>query len=198
MLKGNLATRPFYNDRLVALAIGLVALGALALAAFNVSELVALSHRRSELVAKIDRDTAEANRIQRETDALKKTIDIPMLKNLAGSTREANQLIDQRTFSWTIFFGLIEKKLPLDARLVAVSPKVERGVFNVTMIVVAKSPGDISAFDEALQSDGTFYDVLPSAFQQNDDGTLTATITSLYNPPNAQPKPLKAGGRGRQ
>jgi hypothetical protein len=197
MLRGNLSTRPFYNERFVTIAMALIALGALALAAFNASELLALSKRRSDLTSRIARDAAETRRIQGETETLKHTIDANTLRTLAGSTREANGLIDQRTFSWTIFFGLIEKKLPLDVRLVAVSPKVEKGVFTVTMIVVAKTAGDLSTFDDALQEDGTFYDVLPSAFQQNDDGTLSATIVSAYNPPTSAPKPPKATGKGR-
>ncbi len=197
MLRGNLSTRPFYNERIGTLAIGFVALVALALAAFNVSQLVALSRSRGDLTARIARDAAETRKIQDETAALGRTVDNNTLKALAVSTHEANSLIDQRTFSWTVFFGLIEKKLPIDARLVAVSPKVEKGVFTVTMIVVARTPGDVAAFDDALQSDGTFYDVLPSAFQQNDDGTLTATVVSLYNPPAGAPQPIKAGGRGR-
>jgi|SRR5215831_44670 len=197
MLKGNLSTRPFYNERFVTVAMALIALAAVALAAFNVSELVALSKRRSELTAKVSRDAAETRKIQSETDGLRRSVDPNTLRTLAGSTREANGLIDQRTFSWTVFFGLIEKKLPLDVRLVAVSPKVEKGVFTVTMIVVSKTAGDLSAFDDALQEDGTFYDVLPSAFQQNEDGTLTATIISAYNPPNSTPKPRKTTGKGR-
>ena len=39
MLRGNLSTRPFYNERFVTIAMVLIALGALALTAFNVSEL---------------------------------------------------------------------------------------------------------------------------------------------------------------
>jgi hypothetical protein len=194
MLKGNLSSRPFYNERLVTLAIGLVALAALGLAAFNVSQLVSLSKRRSLLTAKIERDVTETRRIQGETEALQRTVDQGTLKTLAISAREANSLIDQRAFSWTVFFGLIEKKLPLDVRLVAVSPRVDKGVFTVTMIVVARTVSDLSAFDDALQADGTFYDVLPSAIQQNDDGTVGSTIVSAYNPPAA---PAKTGGRGR-
>ena len=194
MLRGNLSTRPFYNERLVTLAIGIIALAALALTAFNVSQIVALSKRRSELTSRISRDAAETRKIQDETSALQRTVDIGTLRTLAGSTSEANALIDQRAFSWTVFFGLIEKKLPIDARLVAVSPKVDKGVFKVTMIVVARTTADLAAFDDALQSDGTFYDVLPSAIQQNDDGTVSATIDSAYNPPAP---PGRSGGRGR-
>ncbi|HUL72356.1 MAG TPA: hypothetical protein VLT86_04605 [Vicinamibacterales bacterium] len=194
MLRGNLSTRPFYNERLVTLAIGAIGLVALGLAAFNASELISLSKRRSQLTSAIARDAAEASRIQGETQTMQRAVDVNTLKTLAGSTREANGLIDQRAFSWTVFFGLIEKKLPIDARLVAVSPKVDKGVFKVTMIVVARTTADLAAFDDALQSDGTFYDVLPSAIQQNDDGTVSATIDSAYNPPAP---PGRSGGRGR-
>jgi Skp family chaperone for outer membrane proteins len=197
MLRGNLSTRPFYNERIVTLVIGIVGLAALALAAFNVSQVVALSHRRSELSSKVSRDVDETRKIQKETEALRRTADPITLKNLAASTREANTLIDQRTFSWTVFFGLIEKKLPLDARLVAVAPKIDKGSTTVTMLVVAKSQTDIAALDDALQSDGTFYDVTPGSLQQNDDGTLNATIFATYNPPAGAPKPPKTSGRER-
>lgn len=197
MLRGNLSSRPFYNERIVTLVIGIVALAALALAAFNVSQLVALSHRRGELSSRVARDADETRRIQKETDTLRRTVDMNTLKGLAASTREANALIDQRTFSWTVFFGLIEKKLPLDARLVAVAPKIEKGTTTVTMLVVAKSQNDIAALDDALQSDGTFYDVTPGSLQQNDDGTLNATIFATYNPPAGAPQPPKRSGKER-
>ena len=70
--------------------------------------------------------------------------------------------IDQRTFSWTAFFGLIEKTLPLDARLVAVSPRVERGVFKIVMLVVARRLSDVQEFIEKLKATGAFYDVVPA------------------------------------
>src|SRR5262245_26581349 len=102
MLRGNLSTRPFYNERFVTIAMALIGLAAIALASVNVSELYALSKRRGELTAKISRDAAETRRIQSETDGLRRSVDANTLRTLAGSTREANGLIDQRTFSWTV------------------------------------------------------------------------------------------------
>ena len=48
MLKGNLSSRPFYNERLVSAALVLIAALALALTAFNGSKLYTLSTQRSE------------------------------------------------------------------------------------------------------------------------------------------------------
>ena len=53
MLRGNLATRPFYNERIVTLLLALVAAVVLALTVTNVTRLLQLSARRSELRAQI-------------------------------------------------------------------------------------------------------------------------------------------------
>jgi hypothetical protein len=197
MLKSNLSTRPFYNDRLVSLAIlaGLVA--GLALTAFNVTQIRSLTEERSVYTQQIDRDRAEAARIRTAADAVQGSVDQQQLRMLAGSTREANGLIDQRTFSWTGFFETVEQTLPLDARLIAVAPRVERGNILIAVVVVAKSVGDLQAFTEALQNTGEFYDVLVAADQLNDDGTHTATIQTGYLPARAMASPsARSAGRG--
>lgn len=198
MLKGNLASRPFYNERLVTLAIVLVGVVALALAAYNASQLVSLSAERNTLRAEISSEQSEATRIADEAAALQRSVDAGTLRQLAGATREANALIDERTFSWTAFFSLIERTLPVDARLVAVSPKVDKGVFKVTMIVVARHRDDLAAFISALEATGHFYDVLPQTQQHNDDGTDTASIEAAYlSPTEPAPAPTPGGGKGR-
>lgn len=42
MLRGNLSTRPFYNERLVTLGLLLAAVVAVALSIFNVSQVLSL------------------------------------------------------------------------------------------------------------------------------------------------------------
>ena len=46
-MKGNLSTRPFYNERLVATGLLLAAMVAIGLTAFNVSQFMSLSERRA-------------------------------------------------------------------------------------------------------------------------------------------------------
>jgi hypothetical protein len=188
VLKGNLATRPFYNERLVNLVLALVGAAALALAAFNAIQLVTLSSTRSALQAEIDRDRHEAQRIRREADALRKSVDQSTLKLLVGATTEANTLIDQRTFSWTTVLGLIEQTLPYDVRLLVVTPKTDRGQFKVSMLVVARRPDDLDAFIDALYGTGAFYDVVPLAQNLNDDGTYNVLIESAYLAPGGPEK----------
>lgn len=183
MLRGNLSTRPFYNERLVTLGLLLAAVVAVALSIFNVSQVLSLSRARAEHKAVQTRDEGEALRVRNEAVALQTSVDSATLKTLAVATREANTLIDQRTFSWTIFFGFIEKTLPLDVRLMSVAPRIERGDFRIVMIVNARRLADVETFIDALIGTGAFYDVTPTEQQRNDDGTFTATMVTGYVPP---------------
>lgn len=180
MLRSNLSTRPFYNERLVSLAIALAALAGLALTAFNVTQIASLTRQRSVYARQIENDRNEAARIRTAAAAIQKSVDQRTLLVLKASTVEANGLIDQRTFSWTGFFELVETTLPFDVRLVAVSPRVEKGQFLITMVVIGRKLEDVQRFTDALQETGAFYDVGPSVQNLNEDGTLTATIQAGY------------------
>lgn len=207
MLRSNLSTRPFYNDRLVSLGILAAVVITLALTAFNVTQIASLTGQRSTYTAQIERDQNEAARYRTSAAAITRSIDQKLLTTLVASTREANRLIDQRTFSWTAFFDGVEKTLPLDARLVAVAPRVERGAIQIVMIVVVKEYGDLETFTEALENSGMFYDIGPREQTLNDDGTLTARVQGGYLPPVTSPEaarpqkpsaaPANPRGKGR-
>jgi hypothetical protein len=108
MLRGNLATRPFYNERLVTFTLVAIGCAALALTAFNGRRLITLSSRRNQIRAGINRAETETARLRAETDGIERGVDRTTLSRLGNSTREANDLIDERMFSWTAFFALIE------------------------------------------------------------------------------------------
>ncbi len=197
MLTGNLSSRPFYNERLVTLALVLVAVMALALTYFNVQEFQALSAQRSALQAKVDANELQTSRLMAEANTVRQSADPQELRSLAAGTREANDLIEQRTFSWTVLLGVLEKTLPLDVRLLAVSPKIDKGSTKVTMTAVAKRYENIKQFVDALwNAQGMFYSVLLAGEQRNDDGTYNLVVEAYYLAPNATPK-RPAGGKGR-
>ncbi len=200
MLRGNLSTRPFYNERLVGLALTLLFVIAIAATLLNARELIARSGERAALAARIEQDHAEAVRINEATQALQQGVDRTTLRALAASTREANELIARRTFSWTAFFSLIERTLPLDVRLVAVSPRAERGVFRIAMHVIARELDDVDAFTAALLETGAFKDVVPIEQRtREEDGTIGAVLEALYfplaNPTAPAPAAAAPGGR---
>ena len=182
MLSGNLATRPFYNERVVTAILLAIALVAAAVTWFNARELVALTRERAALGSHIEQDRAEAVRINERTAALQQSVDRTTLSGLAAAAHEANDLIARRTFSWTAFFGLIERTLPIDVRLVAVSPRTERGVFRIQMNVVARDLDHIDEFTAALLGTGAFRDVVPVEQRSMEDGAFGAVLEALYFP----------------
>ena len=180
MLRGNLSTRPFYNQRLVTLGLALAAVVAIALTAFNVSQFTSLTRERSELERKIEQSRSEAAIVRGGTKAVYSQLDRAALKALAGSAEEGNRLIESRVFSWTTFLSSIESQIPINVHLVAIAPRAERGVFRVELNVIAKSLDDLQHFIDALAATGTFYDVFTTASKLNDDGTIGATVATGY------------------
>jgi hypothetical protein len=192
MLKGNLSTRPFYNDRLVSLTIGIIAAAVVALMAFNATELISLSKARSSFTAEIKKNDEETQKLRDAALKLTRTVDPVNLKALSVYVNEANYLIDRRTFSWTALLGVIERMLPYGAKVVEIAPKPEKNVMHLDMTIVFKRPEDLLSVIEAMEKTDLFKEVVPAAQNPNDDGTSTALIQAIYLAPMGEaPQPAK-------
>jgi len=180
MLRSNLSTRPFYNERAVHLVIGLAALVVLALTAVNVFRMVTLSRQNTELSGRINNDHAEAEQLTRMAADIRRRIDKDELQDVVAAASEANSLIDQRTFSWTAFFNQIESTLPPDVMLSSVRPNVKEGITRVSMVVLGRRAEDIDEFMEKLEATGAFDEVVPSQQDRTESGLYRVAVESLY------------------
>jgi hypothetical protein len=204
MLRTNLSTRPFYNERLVHAGLALLGLVVLAVTILNLMELVQLSRQNTALSGRIREDRTAADEFARKARQTRQGIDQQELKLVVAAAREANTLIDSRTFSWTAFFNHIESTLPPDVMLSSVRPTVDDATTLITMIVVARRATDIGEFMEKLEATGAFENILPRQQTLNDDGLTQSSIEALYvpgaaaadaaTPPDTPPAP--AGKRG--
>lgn len=192
MLRGNLATRPFYNERLVSLVLVLLTIVAVGWSVFNATRLTSLSSQRSALRGQIAADEAQAAQVRADAAAVQNSVDRAALQRLAASTRLANGLIDARTFSWTSFFGFIEDTIPLDVRLTAVTPEVEKGEMIITMLLIGRQAEDIDTFARALEDTGAFYDVMFTVADRTEEGLQRVTLRGRYLQPKTDTAP---GGR---
>jgi cell division protein FtsB len=206
VLRTNLATRPFYNERAVHVVIGAVAAVVLAITIFNVVRIVTLSQHNTELSARINAERAEAERLTSEAARIRRTINKDELTLVVNEAEEANALIDQRTFSWTEFFNLIESTLPPDVMLSAVRPSFKDGVTRVNMFVLGRRPEDVDEFMEKLEATGSFEEINAAASDWTDAGLKRAVIESVYEahpaeeaatPAPTEPKPAPAPPQGR-
>lgn len=191
MLRTNLSTRPFYNDRAVHIAIGAAALLVLALTAVNVFRMITLSRQNTELSSRINGDHAEADALGKMATDILRRVDKAELQLIVDSAREANSLIDQRTFSWTAFFNRIESTMPPDVMLSAVKPLVRDGVTRVTMTVLGRRAEDIDEFMEKLEATGAFDEVVPSQQDRTDEGLFRVTLESIYTGASTEAAPAE-------
>jgi hypothetical protein len=191
VLRTNLSTRPFYNERAAHIAIGAAALLVLALTAINVFRMITLSRQNTELSSRISRDQSEADGLTKLAADILRRVDKAELQLVVDSAREANSLIDQRTFSWTAFFNRIESTMPPDVMLSAVKPLVRDGVTRVTMTVLGRRAEDIDEFMEKLEATGAFEDVVPSQQDRTDEGLFRVTLESVYTGAGAEPEPAE-------
>jgi len=202
MLRTNLSTRPFYNARAVQAVLGTLAILVVAITLFNLVSLVRLSLQQRSLGASAVQAERDANRLRDEAVGIRSRIDAKELNVIAGEAREANAIIDQRTFSWTELFQTFETTLPPDVRITAVQPRLETsGNFIVGIVVEARRAEDVDAFVEALEKSGAFKGVLPHEDRVNDEGLLEAVVDGLYvgaqhevTPASVTAPPAPAGG----
>ena len=199
MLRTNLSTRPFYNERVIHFVIAIIAGLVLALTLLNAQKLIRLSKHNTELSSRIGSERSEAERLTREATRIRHGIDPKELALVAAEAREANTLIDRRTFSWTDFFNQIEKTLPPDVMLTAVRPTITESGTQVSMVALARNAEDFDEFMEKLEATGSFENVQPRQQDQTDDGLHRLVIETSYVPTHEESPTSEAtkgqGGR---
>jgi Tfp pilus assembly protein PilN len=181
MLRTNLATRPFYNERAVQLVLGLIVLLVIAITGFNSAELIRLTGSQRTLGAHAADAEREAAQLRRQAATIRAQINKAELETVASAAREANGIIDQRAFSWSELFDQLEQTLPDDVRITAVDPTLTReGQFIIQIAIQARRSEDIDQFIESLEKTGSFHDLITPVESMDDDGLLDAVIRGTY------------------
>jgi hypothetical protein len=192
MIRTNLSTRPFYNERAVHVAAALLAVIVLAMTAWQVVRVVRLSKYKTELNTAIRRDRAEAEKNASQAQQIRQGLDQKQLAALAAAAKEANNLIAQRTFSWTELFNQLEATLPGDVMLLGVQPEIADGVTQLHMDVQGKGEDVIESFWDRLEKTGSFRDAEWSNVTVTEDGLHRITMNVLYTPRAPAARPASA------
>lgn len=197
MIRTNLSTRPFYNERIVnLLLVGLAALVAAA-TLFNVARVIQYSQADTGLAVQASRDEEQAQSLRSQAARLRSSVDVKQIDLASDQAKIANELIDRRTFSWTELFNRFETTLPPDARITGVRPRIERtGQIELTIALVARSVEDVSKFMESLEATGAFVNVLSTDERLDEEQFTETTVTATYVP-SAQPAAAPAKGAPR-
>jgi len=180
MLRTNLATRPFYNERIVHLGLLLLTAASVILLLVGGVRFRALASEHATLTAAAEQDEQQASEVRAQTVALQLEAGTGEIELLRTAALEANRLIDQRVFSWTEFLNLIEATLPSDVRLTALRPSVDAGDVTVSIGVIGRNVMAIFAFIEQLEATGAFSEVIASQEEITDDGMYRTTLIGRY------------------
>jgi Tfp pilus assembly protein PilN len=189
MIRTNLSTRPFYNERAVHFWLLVVAVLVVLATAFNVTRVLSYSHRDTELAGQFSRNESRARDLRQQAARLRATVDPKQIEFASAEARLANELIDRRTFSWTELLNRLETTQPDDVRLVAVRPRVDKdGRIVLVINVVSKSVDDVDTFMQNLEETGAFANLRPVQEQVNEEGLIETSLESDYVPSAAAPE----------
>ncbi|MCY4638327.1 MAG: PilN domain-containing protein [Acidobacteria bacterium] len=166
----NLATRPFYNERAVHLVVAALGLAIVAILALEVVRFVALSRAHGELTLAAETAEGEAAAVSTRTARLEREMPPDATATLLVAAEEVNRLIEQRLFSWTAFFNVIEQTLPAGVMLTAVRPDADEEGTSVDLAVIGRTVADIEEFIRRLEETGVFADVLARQGELNEEG----------------------------
>jgi Tfp pilus assembly protein PilN len=184
MIRTNLATRPFYNERIVRVLLLMAALLVLGATAFNVSRVIRYSRSDTRLVIQAARDEARAAELHQEAARLRATVDPKQIDFASTYARQANDLIDRRAFSWTELFNRFETTLPDDVRITSVRPRADRlhGIVLAISVVARRGVDDVSTFMTNLEATGAFKNLRPADEHVNERGELESVLETAYVP----------------
>jgi Tfp pilus assembly protein PilN len=196
VIRTNLATRPFYNERSVHTLFLIVAVIVVAATSFNASRVLRYSRSDTQLATQSARDEARAADLRQQAARLRATVDMKQVDFASADAKQANDLIDRRTFSWTDLFNRFEATLPDDVRIVSVRPRTDRSQGIVLVIAVAaRGVDDVNQFMSNLEATGGFARLRPAEEHLNERGELESVLETIYVP--SAGKPAAAAGERR-
>ena len=182
MLRTNLSTRPFYNDRLVRIGIGVAVLLVAGFTTFNGLQVLSLNARNGEMSSRAQQAEAQTAQYRERARAITQAMDKVEVTAVQEAARIANGLIDRRAFSWTDLFNRFEQTLPPDVRIASVEPQIDRdGRLLIAISTVSRRVEDLHEFIDKLELIGGLRDVIARNDVVEDDGSTRSVIQGYYD-----------------
>jgi Tfp pilus assembly protein PilN len=191
MLRTNLATRPFYNDRSVRVGIAIVGIVVAVFTAVNVMQIVALNARHEEMSQRAQEAERRTAEYRKQAQAIRQALNTQEMEAVRFAAQQANSLIERRVFSWTDLFNQFERTLPADVRIGAVEPQIDtQGRLLIAITVFSRDAADLNEFMDRLETSGRFREVLSRQDAAMDEGLMRSIVQGYYDP---TPAPQTAG-----
>ena len=179
----NLASRPYRDYRPVYAVVVITALLVAYMMLDNVTTYYRYIRDTKSTRTKIAQVDAETQREQQQTDQLSQRLRSVNLKQLADRTQFVNAQIAERAFSWSELLDRLERVVPNDVRIEAISPSFDKnGLVRLNMQATAKTgTGMIDTLDR-INRDPQFEHAFPSSEDKQGDGAYHFGINVEYRP----------------
>ncbi len=155
----NLASKPFFNNRRFYAASLVLGLVFAVLSAANLFLYLAHRSQSLRLNSELADQTAEAGRLEQEQQEIWARLQRPETEDFLNLVDYLNPLIAQRTFSWTRFLNQLEKLVPHQLQIAAITPRIAESEIVVEIFCNARSGADYIEFVSRLEADPDFYQV---------------------------------------
>jgi hypothetical protein len=183
MLRTNLSTRPFYNERGVQGVLTVIAFIVAVFTVYNLTQVVMLTRQYAAMRNDAIAADAKAQQLRAHAAETRRSTDAKQLESISGAAREANDIINQRLFSWTDLLNRLGSTLPDNVRITSLRPRLDRdGSVIVTMTVAGTRVDDIEQFMANLEGTTAFSEVFPVQDEPGDSGVVQATLEGKYAP----------------
>ncbi|MGB7284523.1 MAG: hypothetical protein WBE13_19820 [Candidatus Acidiferrum sp.] len=152
----NLATKPLQAHR--KFIAGSSLLGAVAVIVFlSLGWHVYLARKaNAEMRAKSAAIVQQVAELEQQRASLALFFGLEANAKLHDRAAFINNLIDARSFNWTLMFMDLERVLPAGVRVVSIEPNQDKGVVEVKFIIGAASDDAKLKFLKALEDSKTF------------------------------------------
>ncbi|MGB2643950.1 MAG: PilN domain-containing protein [Candidatus Acidiferrum sp.] len=156
----NLATKPLEAHRRFLAGSGAFGFAA-AIAFVALGWHVYLARKaNAEMRAKSAQILAQVTQMEQQRASLDRFFSLPENHNLSDRAAFINNLIDARSFNWTLMFMDLERVLPAGVRVISITPTQDKGRVEVEFTVGATSDEAKLNFLKALEGSKSFTHVV--------------------------------------
>lgn len=205
----NLSRRPFLNSRPVVRVSLLLLLLGLALLLWNVVQFQRYLEESADKRAQIEQGEREVARQQQINAELQSRLAALDLEQMNERVEFLNEMIAERTFSWSLLLDRLTDTLPNDVRLVRLTPQLggreeqqrrtrrrtpEEGERRIPLQISAESRGDDNAhllFVDNLFAHPAFDDADLTRQERVDEGNLLKFEVTVQYIPGGAPQNIE-------
>ncbi len=183
-LELNLSRRPYRNDTPIATALIVALVVTLGFTSYNVYTWLTADAQLSRLAQELRDHDKRMFEIDNERKRLQKELDKVELDVLEPQAEFVAAVLQERNFSWTLFFEALEKDLPWNIRLQTVRPSFQAGRVTIAITAEARDQNAFYDFQEKLQNSPFFDQVLPGGWERGRgaDQRVAFTMNFQYLP----------------